>query len=656
MIEDVNTEKATQGQDEPLWPKMHNTKSDLDYLSWEQISSLQRTDKQAKAIACALKFNSLPVSEKLGSFVKNHAKDCKMVKGVVVYHLPQSLRNEERSEWLVFAPEGIRSNLCSLAHDNPFAGHFATVKTLARLQMNWYWPGMRKQIHEYCRACVICNKVNPDSDTRPTLLEPMPPATLFNQRVHCDLLGPLPLSGQNKNKYLLVMTDAYSSLMGLAAIPDKQADTVATTMVDYWVCHHGVPTKIHTDQGSEFTAHVFQSMCQKLQIAHSLSSVGHPQSNAKVERQNRIILAYYRKYLETNPQWEALLPAIMFSYNTAAHIGTGYTPYFKAYLRRPKMPSSLKTQHISYSDMQTQQSMALYSKVNSQLAQMQEDNFLIQKRDFDKRARAREFKEGDKVFITRPHSGPKFQKFQPKFEGPYLIVEKRPHNTYLLWKEGSNKRVVIHANRIKLAVYAHQRFDTKDSDSKMWTKNEGEAAHREEQQEQLLADPERRLRSALDRTGSSLDDRQQSIWQDDELAPTEGQVEDDNGVSGSEEEGEESEGDDDDDSGSSDEQQQPPSPPQPQPDYDGEAGRAAAAARRGAAAARRGKGRPRGRGTGTRPRVPLAPPGPLRRAEGTDDLSERERNKKKKKVEYDPARHERDPTKRRVGPPERLDL
>jgi hypothetical protein len=45
-----------------------------------------------------------------------------------------------------------------------------------------------------------------------------------NQRVHVDLFGPLKTS-ENRNKFILCITDAFTKYAEVIAIPDKQATT-----------------------------------------------------------------------------------------------------------------------------------------------------------------------------------------------------------------------------------------------------------------------------------------------------------------------------------------------------------------------------------------------------------------------------------------------
>jgi transposase InsO family protein len=52
----------------------------------------------------------------------------------------------------------------------------------------------------------------------------------------------------------------------------------------------GVPNKIITDNGSQFTSSAFQGYCKDLGIQICYASVAHPESNDQVERANAEIL------------------------------------------------------------------------------------------------------------------------------------------------------------------------------------------------------------------------------------------------------------------------------------------------------------------------------------------------------------------------------
>jgi hypothetical protein len=72
-----------------------------------------------------------------------------------------------------------------------------------------------------------------------------------NERLHIDLYGPLKTSAAG-NHYLVVMTDAFTKYVELAAIPNKTEDQVAKVLFERWFCRFSAPTVMVSDQGREF--------------------------------------------------------------------------------------------------------------------------------------------------------------------------------------------------------------------------------------------------------------------------------------------------------------------------------------------------------------------------------------------------------------------
>ena len=80
-----------------------------------------------------------------------------------------------------------------------------------------------------------------------------------------DLFGPLKTS-QSGKKYIIVVTDAFTKYMELIAIPDKQAETVATALFTRWLCRHGLPAEIMSDGGKEFSNEIVNKMLKMMNI------------------------------------------------------------------------------------------------------------------------------------------------------------------------------------------------------------------------------------------------------------------------------------------------------------------------------------------------------------------------------------------------------
>ena len=47
-------------------------------------------------------------------------------------------------------------------------------------------------------------------------------------------------------------------------MPNQTSETVAKILVNEFVCRFGIPSQIHSEQGLQFEAALFQQMCQLL--------------------------------------------------------------------------------------------------------------------------------------------------------------------------------------------------------------------------------------------------------------------------------------------------------------------------------------------------------------------------------------------------------
>ena len=93
----------------------------------------------------------------------------------------------------------------------------------------------------------------------------MPQLAEPNMRVHIDLFRNMKTSHSGK-KYIMCMTDAFSRYAELVAIPDKTADTVATALFKKWLCRHGLPLEIISDQGKEFCNEIVDKLLALMKI------------------------------------------------------------------------------------------------------------------------------------------------------------------------------------------------------------------------------------------------------------------------------------------------------------------------------------------------------------------------------------------------------
>jgi transposase InsO family protein len=84
------------------------------------------------------------------------------------------------------------------------------------------------------------------------------------------------------------------------------------------VCLHGVPKKIVSDQGSQFTSRFWKSLHENMDTKLNFSSTYHPQTDGQTERTNQVLEDMLTACaLKHGGSWDKSLPYAEFSYNNS---------------------------------------------------------------------------------------------------------------------------------------------------------------------------------------------------------------------------------------------------------------------------------------------------------------------------------------------------
>ena len=412
--------------------------SQMINISSSQLKELQQQDKFIKALAIYLRYGSLPQHHILREYVLQECKNAQIQNGIV-------MKGKQ-----AFTPHGLKMNLIHLAHDTPMSGHFSTEKTLAKLN-NWYWPEQKEDVKVYCRSCPVCLSNNPTA-LPIAALGKLQEAKDFNDRVHIDLLGPLP--NNSGYKYAVVMVDAYSKFLQVAAATSKEMNEISQIFFNHWICSFGPCKQLVSDLGKEFKNQMFSLLSKQYGIHQSFTTANHPMANGMAERAVQAVLTYIRKYVQGN-EWVHLLSPLTFAHNTTVRKPTGYSPYEAVFGRKTKTPGDLNNNRPNYSSNPLVDIHNTIQSIKGEIESTQEKFYKSMKDSYDKRIRFNSIQEGDKVYVIRPHKGNQFQKFQQRFEGPYSVLHKTQNNNLQLKHCVSHKPKTIHINNVKLLPFLH---------------------------------------------------------------------------------------------------------------------------------------------------------------------------------------------------------
>ncbi|XP_061918090.1 uncharacterized protein LOC133659350 [Entelurus aequoreus] len=171
---------------------------------------------------------------------------------------------EERTQLLV--PKRRREMVFQAAHFNPMSGHLGYDKTLNRVMVRFYWPGLRADVRRWCAACSDCQLVNPAA-TPKAPLRPLPLMEVPFERIGMDLIGPFHPSTRGY-RFVLVLVDYATRYPEAVPLRSISAKSVAQALFQV-ISRVGIPKEILTDQGTSFMSRTIKELYGLLELKRS---------------------------------------------------------------------------------------------------------------------------------------------------------------------------------------------------------------------------------------------------------------------------------------------------------------------------------------------------------------------------------------------------
>lgn len=335
-----------------------------------------------------------------------------------------------------YVPEQFRREVFNSVHNLSHAGARATRKSLLA---RFIWPGAAKNINNWVRTCVECQRCKVQRHTK------SPPGTFLTpdgrfEHVHIDIIGPLP--AVQGYKYCLTMIDRFTRWLEAIPLQNITADTVAKAFYTGWVSRFGTPAIITTDQGRQFESSLFNKLTSWLGAKHTRTTPYHPCANGLIERQHRTLKAAIKCRSEEN--WLEALPSALLGMRTSLKEGIQATAAEVVYGTTLRLPGE-------FFQNTNQDYQATPDYVN-QLKQMMQSIKPIGTKNVSERSTFvhPELEKCSHVFVREDAvSAP----LTPPYHGPYQVESRTPKVFKILIK-GKSKTISI--DRLKPAFLEHE--------------------------------------------------------------------------------------------------------------------------------------------------------------------------------------------------------
>lgn len=356
---------------------------------------------------------------------------------------PTDPREEDQAEILTLRKD--IEEVLRAYHSGPLGGHRGFHGTLQTIRRHFKWNGMGKQIKDYVRNCQSCQK---NKSTR-NLKEPMvitdTPFRPFD-KVYLDMVGPLPLT-INGNKYILSFQDDFSKYFVCSPMADAEAETAARVFFENIIAKFGVPRILVTDNGTNFTAKMFQETCKLLGIKRLTTTPYHPQANGSLERSHRPLTEFLRCLVnQDGTNWDEFLAHAMFVYNNTTHVTTKQSPNKTLYGFDLEIPTNLQRHPAPLYNIDDFNKRLKFEiqRMNEAVRENHKAAKERAKERYDEKSKHKSFNVGDKVWLKNQT---KKNKFATLWEGPFVVKHIPSEVNVTLSIRGKNKN--FHNNLVK---------------------------------------------------------------------------------------------------------------------------------------------------------------------------------------------------------------
>ena len=346
----------------------------------------------------------------------------------------------------------IQAKVLEAFHDGRHRGIDATV---AEIRKHFYWTNARDVVTEYVKSCETCARQKP-SNKRRGLLSSLETPTEPLSTVAVDFVTDLPdVGGMNA---VATVTDRFTCVTTLIPMDiETSAAEFAKLFMEQYYRKFGLPNCIVTDRDGRFTSKWWQAFTAATGINQTMTVAYRSAANGQAERMNRTCEEILRCLTKTPEEWLDALVTVEFIVNTTKTGPLKSAPFETLYGKVPRgefanwtelvedkqnILGDVKTWMKTVKEKQERVHAILVAQRDKRISQANESRLDTK------------YKEGDLVWLStkdiKLRNTHKSKKLQPKFIGPYEVIEAIGSNRYkLALHEGVRIHPVFPADKLK---------------------------------------------------------------------------------------------------------------------------------------------------------------------------------------------------------------
>ena len=418
-----------------------------DMFSQSSLITAQREDASIKGL----------LDKALSDDEASKVPECYFMKSGVLMRKWRPTQRPANETWAivyqVVVPSCYRNEILRVAHDIPLAGHLGIRKTQSRIMQHFYWPKLHKDVVNYCKTCHTCQMIGKSHPSvKPAPLIPVPAFDQPFSKVLVDCVGPLPRTKSGHN-YLLTIMDISTRFPEAIPLKTITAKSVVEALLQFFT-RYGLPVEIQSDQGSNFMSGLFQEVMYELGIKQLKSTPYHPESQGSIERFHQTMKNMFRAYIHEYPDsWDKGIQFVLFAIRDTPNESTGFSPFELVYGHDVRGPLKLIKERFLCEENNTNllDYVANFRERLTKACEVAREHLKssqeVMKTKFDRKAKSRVFKPGDRVLVLLPIPG---EPLSARYSGPYTVQRKLSDVNYVITTPDRRKQQrVCHVNMLK---------------------------------------------------------------------------------------------------------------------------------------------------------------------------------------------------------------
>jgi len=305
------------------------------------------------------------------------------------------------------------------------------------------------RITKSCHGC----QIHGDFKHQPPVpLHPTVPSWPFDAW-GIDVIGPIDPPSSGGHRFILAATDYFSKWAEAVSLREVKSDNVINFLERQIIYRFGIPHRITSDNGKAFRSNKMYMFIEKYKIKWNYSTGYYPQANGAIEAFNKTLGKMLKKTVHRYCRdWHDRLLEALWAYRVTVRTPTQATPYSLVYGCEAVLPLEvqLPSLRVALHEGLTQDEQIrlrfqeLDALEEERLHALQDLELYRQNmvRAYNKLVKRRVFKKGELVLVLRHPIVVTHKtkgKFEPKWEGPYIIEQAYDGGAYQLIDHHGNR-------------------------------------------------------------------------------------------------------------------------------------------------------------------------------------------------------------------------